>query len=109
MLDTSKIIPIKIGKNLKHRHIISGLRRKTINEFELVFFENGREKMVLAKGSAAFMKWTKSQLCKARPYIHGLLMLRHRGALKFEAITDKRNRNIRSDIARQLPAIKQQS
>jgi hypothetical protein len=106
MLHIPKNIPVITEKNLIPRKRILGLHRKTPIEFELVFFENGKEKMVLAQGSAAFMKWTKNQLRKAPPYIHGLLMLRQKGALQLEAIMDKKYRNIRIPFSAQLPPVK---
>lgn len=64
------------------------------NEFELVFFENGKEKMVLAQGDPLFMQWTKNQLRNAPPYNNGLLILRHKGPFQFEAITDRKHRRV---------------
>ncbi|MFI5218701.1 MAG: hypothetical protein ACHQNT_04360 [Bacteroidia bacterium] len=95
MIYSNKNILAEIGENVKTRHGLSRFQGKTPNEFELVFFENGREKMVLAEGSAAFMQWTKNEMRNAPPYNHGLLSVRHKGAYKFEAIADKKHRSIR--------------
>lgn len=78
---TTRRMPTRSANNAISRPRVSQIHRKSPHIFELVFFEDGREKMVLAEGSAACMQWTKNEMRNAPPYNHGLLMLRHKESI----------------------------